>query len=49
LSGLFEELDRGYTLSAKRSCFEAQLPYSEEKYRLFHHILPAEKFKPLAE
>jgi hypothetical protein len=49
LSSLFDELDLANLACFKRVQFEAELPFSEEKYLLFRSIIPPEKFLPIGE
>ena len=49
LGSLFSEVDQVYNRCAKRSAFEADLPYSEGKYQMFKNIIPAKKFLPPSE
>ena len=49
LGSLFKEMDADYTRTHKQIYFDAQLPFSAEKYNLFKTILPKEKFVPVSE
>lgn len=49
LGQLFEELDDSYLRTFKKIIFEAEIPYSEDKQRLFRCILPPEKLVPISD